>query len=102
MTTQTETIPLGNVVICDLCNTDYTTSPITGGFIFGSSGVCPACAPEFRKSVEEHHEEDYIIAECPPHQSFADFIRTYRGPGAVATITAFDTLEELLDAAFKR
>lgn len=65
----------GRHVVCDLCNEDWTDSPVSGGFIFGSYGVCPKCAPKFEKDVIECGEERYIRQRCPPHMSHADWIR---------------------------
>lgn len=71
-------IDMENQVICDDCNEDWTNRPETGGFIFGSRGICPDCEPKWRKSIKETGEEWYIKAECPPNQSFYNFIMDYR------------------------
>jgi len=34
-----EEIDFGNVVLCDLCNKDYSNSDEHGGFLFGNSAV---------------------------------------------------------------
>lgn len=84
-----ETVPVGNFVVCDLCNDDYTGSTESGGFVFQSKGICPKCAPEFLRLVMKFDEKGYIRAHCPDGQSFADFIRAYRGPNAGIKITSF-------------
>jgi hypothetical protein len=65
----------GRSVICDLCSKDWTDSPVSGGFIFLSKGVCPDCAPEFEKKVKKYNEEKYIRARCPEGISHAEWIR---------------------------
>ena len=77
-----EPVPIGDLVICDFCDEDYTESNESGGFIFGSQGVCPKCADRMMKSIKKYNEEKYIRVVCKPDQSFADFIREYRGPHA--------------------
>lgn len=82
-----EPVPVGRIVVCDFCDDDWTDSAKSGGLIFQSNAVCPACAPAFLKSVESYHEEHLIKAKCPARQSFADFIREYRGPDATIQMT---------------
>ncbi len=72
-------IDIGNTVLCDLCNEDYTDSQEKGGFIFMTKGVCPKCSRKFLETVKKCKEEVYISEYCPKDTSFADFIRNYRG-----------------------
>lgn len=72
-------VDLGDLVTCDLCDLDWTTSSETGGAVFQSKAICPRCAPRFLRRVAFAGEERYIRARCPPGQSFADFVRAYRG-----------------------
>ena len=83
-----EAQPIGRIVVCDICDEDWTDRPESGGFVFESKGVCPDCAPRFMKSVEGYGETQYIRARCQAGQSFADFIRSYRGPGSAITVHA--------------
>lgn len=80
---------LGNVVLCDLCNKDYTNSNVSGGFTFGSKAVCPDCEDNFRKLVKECEEDHLITAECPEDKSFADWVRhdLRKGEPGFMTIT---------------
>lgn len=55
---------IGNLVICDICDKDYTLSNAVGGFLFLSKGVCPDCAPRFLASVKKYHEEKLIRAKA--------------------------------------
>lgn len=68
----------GDMVLCDMCNRDYTDDPTSGGFIFDGRAVCPVCAPEMLKSIKESGEEEFIQAFCPKGMSFADFVRSGR------------------------
>ena len=69
----------GKVVLCDLCNKDYTESEQKGGFLFNSTAVCPDCQDEFLASVKRFHEEEYIRAYATPDESFRDFVYRIRG-----------------------
>jgi len=90
MTSKTITIPLHGSVVCDVCNKDFTDSPESGGFIFGSYGYGPCCAENGMAIIRKYNEEPHIKATCPPNKSYADFIREYRGPeGDNITITTF-------------
>lgn len=70
---------IGHTVICDQCNEDYSDSEESGGFVFGSHGVCPKCAERMMASIRKYNEEKYIKAVCPEGMSFKDFILAYRG-----------------------
>ena len=74
-----ESIDIGRMVVCDVCSDDLTDSQESGGFIFSSTGYCPKCAPRGLQNIQRYGEERFIKATCPPGQSFADFIREYRG-----------------------
>ncbi len=69
---------IGDMVICDLCSKDYTFSDEPGGFVFGSNGVCPKCAPPMMEDIKAHNEEQYIRAVCPEGMSHRQFILDYR------------------------
>jgi hypothetical protein len=75
---KTKVYEIGDTVLCDMCNRDFTDSDEPGGFVFSSNGVCPVCAPDFEKSVIKYGEEKYIVARPKEGQSFADFVREYR------------------------
>lgn len=80
-------IDIGRAVVCDSCNEDYTNSPASGGFVFGSYAICPTCAPRWLKNIQEEAEEYAIRARCAEGQSFGDFVRAYRGDNNSITIT---------------
>jgi len=71
-------IEAGDQVLCDLCNKDYTDSQETGGFLFLSNAVCPACSPKFMKSVEKEKEERFIRATAKEGETFRDFVYRIR------------------------
>lgn len=69
-------VDVGDQVICDICDKDWTDSPVSGGYLFGSYGVCPDCATgDFNKNVERHKEQNHIRAYCPADMSHANWIR---------------------------
>ncbi len=86
-----ETFDLGDSVVCDLCNADFTKSDRTGGFQFESKAICPDCAPSMMKTIVEYGEQEYIRATCGADQSFADFVRDdlREGKPGVVTITSW-------------
>ena len=59
-------IDIGDTVVCDLCNRDYTESKDRGGLIIGGYAVCPKC--------EKHsmlRDADYV---CRNDESFKSFV----------------------------
>lgn len=73
-------VDIGGIVVCDICNTDYTDSRESGGMIFCSSGVCPRCTHRMLPSIIAYNELHLIRGNAAPGQAFADFIRQFRGP----------------------
>jgi hypothetical protein len=82
-----EAIPVGETVVCDDCDVDYTNRPDSGGFIFETKAICPACAPGWRKLIEADGEQHFVRAVCPEGVTFAAFVRAWRGPGAAIRVT---------------
>lgn len=68
---------IGETVLCDDCDADYTESERQGGMIFCGSAYCPDCAAEMRGLARANGEQDEVI-ECPSGVSFADFVRQSR------------------------
>jgi hypothetical protein len=64
---------IGDTVICDRCNEDFTGSEVAGGCTFGSRGYCPECAPAMIASAIKYGETEYLTI-CPPTMSFWKFI----------------------------
>lgn len=79
-------IDIGNIVVCDGCNDDYTNSNSPGGFIFLSRAICPRCASHWMASIIANGEQSMIRAACPSGQSFAEFVRSYRGPNTKISV----------------
>ena len=80
-------IPVGRTVLCDLDDTDLTSDPRSGGFLFGSYGVGPCCSERYLASIRGYGEEWNIRGWCPAGVSYADWIRGLRGADAAITIT---------------
>lgn len=80
-------VPVGDTVVCDVCDDDYTSRPESGGFVFGSYAYCPSCATKQLPSIRGYGEEHLIRAHCPPGLSFADFVRDLRGPNAYVHVS---------------
>ena len=81
------TVVVGRTVLCDVCSTDLTDDPRSGGYMFGSYAYGPCCASERLATIQGYGEEWNIRAWCPPELSFADWIRAIRGPNAVIRVT---------------
>jgi hypothetical protein len=80
---------IGDTVVCDLCNEDFTSSTETGGFLFSSKGVCPHCAPKFEESARKYREEKYIRNRARKGETFKDFILRIRGGNNTVRITSY-------------
>ena len=81
-----QAIPIGDLVVCDVCNDDMTASPAIGGFIFGTYAYCPKCAASHLTKIREYGEEHMIRARAKPGEAFADFVRRDRGPDSTIRI----------------
>ena len=80
-------IPVGQTVLCDSCDEDFTDDPRSGGFLFESKAIGPCCAARREESIRGYDEERFIRARCPEGVSFADWVRELRGPDAGIRIT---------------
>ena len=69
---------IGNLVLCDLCDKDYTLNDAVGGFLFQSKGVCPDCAPRFMAGVKRYGEEKFIRAKAQEGEPFREFVLRMR------------------------
>ncbi len=74
-----EVMDIGEQVLCDICNEDYSHSEEKGGFLFGSKGYCPKCALSGLRTIKKYKEEEYIKAYAEEGESFKDFILRMRG-----------------------
>lgn len=81
-------IPLGNTVICDMCNRNYTKSDETGGVQFGSYACCPKCSSGIISSAKEYNEERYLTYPNEG-ETFRDFVMRLRGGNNDIIITTF-------------
>lgn len=75
---ETIIVDIGNRVVCDLCNADYTNSDESGGFIFQSKAVCPECETPFLETIIGYQETNFIRSRCPRGVSFKDYILNMR------------------------
>ena len=87
MKTVTETFDLGDAVLCDMCDEDYSNSTDKGGLTFGSKAVCPKCVPRVEASAKKYGEEWNIKNRCPADKSFAEWVREDLRGGKPATMT---------------
>jgi len=93
---------IGDSVVCDFCDADYSKRDDSGGLLFQSKAACPVCAPGILKSAKQYGEERFIRSYCPEGKSFREFVLGLRnGNNAVRTIT-FDSIEECNDFLLKR
>ena len=78
----TDIYDIGDTVLCDLCNADYTTSDAEGGILVGSYAVCPQCAPDFDDS-------DELLIHCPAGMRFKDWVMRLRNGRNTIEITTY-------------
>lgn len=88
---------MGDTVICDQCNEDYTNSDEEGGFIFGSHAYCPNCAKDSLPRIKSYGEEKFIKARCPEGMSFKDFVVAYRGDNNKVVLITPEEGEDFFD-----
>lgn len=74
-------IDIGDTVVCDWCNADYTDSPESGGVLVGSYAVCPQC--------EGRVAPDEVDVRCPTGVPFRDWVLDLRGGDNTIRITSF-------------
>lgn len=72
-------VSVSGIVVCDICDKDFTELDTVGGFIFTSSAYCPECEVKGMRTIKGYGEERFIKAVCQDGVSFADFVRAYRG-----------------------
>jgi hypothetical protein len=84
-----DVIDIGECVICDSCNEDYTASDEKGGILFCSSAFCPKCAPRMTSLAKQYNEEEYITDRARPGETFKDFCIRLRDGNNTITITTF-------------
>lgn len=77
--TNIEIIDVGNVIVCDSCNVDFTKRDDCGGFLFGTSAYCPECVVRLLPKIQEYGEESFIKAVCPTGMKFRDWVLQLRG-----------------------
>lgn len=81
---------IGNTVICDICNKDWTGKPESGGILLQSKAVCPDCTPGMLKSLKQYNEEHFIKDRCPKDTSFAKWCLQLRGGDNTITVIEFE------------
>lgn len=80
----TVSIPIGNIVICDACNTDFTESKARGGIIVGYWAICPFC--DQRRPWDGYMNKKSVRPNAP-EQTFREFVIAYRGSDASIKIS---------------
>ena len=84
-------IDIGDVVLCDDCNEEYTESEAQGGILFGSRAICPSCTPKWEENAVKFDEEEYITDRALPGETFHSFIMRIRGGDNTIKIQSFAT-----------
>ena len=88
-TNMREVIEIGDTVVCDQCNTDFTNSIEIGGFVFSGHGYCPRCAPKGMKLIKNYGEERFIEAVATENETFKNFILRVRNGNNRIVIQSF-------------
>jgi len=92
---------IGDTVICDYCNKDFTKSDAKGGFIFESKAICPDCAPGTLLQIKGYNETKYIKKYCPEGMTFKNFVIGYRAGNNTVRVIDIKDGESIKDI-FKR
>ena len=79
-------IDIGETVLGDLCNADYTDSEAEGGVLMGTYSICPTCAPEIIRDAERFGEP---FVRCPAQTRFKDWVLQLRNGMNTIEITIF-------------
>lgn len=69
-----EIIDVGDCVVCDFCNENFTDSEECGGLLFGSYATCPRCVPWLEAKAEQYGEQTFITQRCPPDKQFRHWV----------------------------
>ena len=77
-------IDIGEMVLCDLCNADYTDSEAEGGILMGTYSICPTCAP----GVIRERSAPASPSCCPAQTRFKDWVLQLRGGRNTIEITS--------------
>jgi len=88
---------IGDTVICDWCDIEYTNSDAKGGILFGEKSICPKCMPKALENIKKFKEEEFIKAVCPDDMTFKDFVMTIRGGDNTIKIITLDKGENISD-----
>ncbi len=87
---------IGESVVCDFCDADYSKRDESGGLLFQSKAACPVCAPGIEASAKKYGEERFIKSRCPAGISFREWVLSLRnGNNSVRTLT-FNNAEEMV------
>ncbi len=70
---------IGNQVMCDICDEDFTGSDAIGGILFDGKACCPGCALKIEASAKRYGEQDHIKARCPNDMTFREWALSLRG-----------------------
>ena len=63
---ETGVADIGNIVVCDFCEEDYTESNAVGGILFGTYATCPKCVVRMMPAIIADGEEDHIRTRANP------------------------------------
>lgn len=96
------TIDIGNRVICDFCDTDYTDRNDLGGVLFESKAVCPECVPGLLESCAKYNEERFIRDRAGDGESFRDFVLRIRNGNNLISVSGSESEVDGMAAYFNK
>lgn len=85
-------IDIGDSVICDSCNDDYTNSTECGGILLGSWAYCPKCTAKLTSSEREQAE-----LCCPAWMPFKDWVLQLRGGNNTIQVLTGDDFDSWMN-----
>lgn len=92
---QITTIDIGNSVVCDSCNKDYTNSDAKGGILVLSKAICPECQDKWLKDLKRYGEEYCLKDAANAEETFRDFVLRLRGGNNTMSVTTFESADAL-------
>jgi len=81
-------VDIGDIVVCDWCDKDFTGSKDPGGVLFQSKAICPWCTPKLERELAAYDELHFIRARAEKGEPFHAFIMRMRGGINIVSITA--------------
>lgn len=92
---------IGNRVLCDACNKDYTDSDARGGILFGSKAICPECTPRWLHDARAYGEESHVRNQAMPGEMFREFVLRIRDGNNKVSVRGSESEVKIMRSIFE-